>query len=355
MAKATASHRSRGKTAPDSNAIGLRHIAEELKVSISLVSKVLNGRLGTSGASEEMICAIRKKAESLHYRKNRQAEALRTGQQNVIAVCIHRQGESGSGIAEDMVSGIAREAAIHQQRLILQYYQTPDEFRAFAPELHRNAADGVIVAGYQHPELIDELAAMQERGLPVITIHDQPMSASFPNVGMDQQEVGRHGTLHLIEQGCRRIAHVVGGHDSVAQARHQGYRRALRDAGLAYHAELLMHVGNFGYESGQEAINRLLEAGAKFDGIVGQSDHHAAAALNGLISRGVSVPQQVKLIGVDDAAFCRFVIVPLSSVSQEFHARGRLAMQMLAPGAKRAALKAMNVTPVVRARESSAI
>ena len=78
--------------------VGLRRIAEELNVSVSLVSKVLSGRLGTSGAHADKIRAIHAKARELDYRKNHLAEALRTGRQNVLAVCVHRHGVEGSGI-----------------------------------------------------------------------------------------------------------------------------------------------------------------------------------------------------------------------------------------------------------------
>src|SRR5689334_5501794 len=90
---------------------GLRRIAEELGISVSLVSKVLSGRMGTSTATPEMVKAIQQKAEELHYRKNRAAEALVTGRQNVIAVCLHHHGVEGSTIVDEMVNGIAAEAA----------------------------------------------------------------------------------------------------------------------------------------------------------------------------------------------------------------------------------------------------
>src|SRR5690606_31522393 len=96
--------------------VGLRDIAEELNVSVSLVSKVLSGRLGTSGANIKKIRAIRAKARELGYQKNLLAEALRTGRQNVLALFLHRHGEPGSGIVDETINGVAEEAARSQQR-----------------------------------------------------------------------------------------------------------------------------------------------------------------------------------------------------------------------------------------------
>ncbi len=147
-------------------AVGLRRIAEDLGISVSLASKVLSGKLGTTGAQESTIRAIHEKARELNYRKNQLAAAFRTGRQHVIAVCVHRHGAEGSEIVEEMVAGIAAEAAEFHQRLMILYYQTPEEFHAFVPEVHCNAVDGVIMGGLPHTELLGDLTEMRERGLP---------------------------------------------------------------------------------------------------------------------------------------------------------------------------------------------
>jgi LacI family transcriptional regulator len=255
--------------------VSLRQIADEVGVSVSLVSKVLSGRMGNTGAQAAKVAAIHKTAAELGYRKNLLAHALRTGRQNVLAVCVHRHGEPGSGIVEEMVAGIAAEAVTHRQRLLLHYYETAEEFRKFAPELQRNAADGVIMGGLGHPELIRDLDSVHDRSLPIVTIHDEQLAPSFPNVGMDQVEVARLATRHLIEQGCRRIVHF-----KVTEPRYEGYRRALKEAGIALDSALVIECELYSYTAGVSATRKLLESGAEFDGIVGCSDHHCAAALN---------------------------------------------------------------------------
>jgi len=347
--------------------VGLRDIAKDLNISVSLVSKVLSGRMGNSGAAAGMVRAIQEKAQELQYQKNRQAEALSTGRQNAIAVCIHRHGEAGSAIVEEMVEGIAQEAAVHQQRLVIQYYTTLPQFRAFAPELHRNLVDGVIMGGIGHPELIEDLNAMDQRGLPAVTILDKKLGAGFANVGMDQVEVSRRATAQLIAQGCRRIAHFgelvkapVGTNGftpaaswNLGQSRREGYALALQEAGLEYHPELVVAVSDFSYAAGLEGTTVLLDKDLPFDGIVGQSDHHVAAALNLLVTRGWKVPQQVKLIGIDNAPFCLYAIVPLSSVSQEFESRGRHAVRLLMDKLNGGIISSIQVEPTVHVRLSS--
>jgi LacI family transcriptional regulator len=223
--------------------------------------------------------------------------------------------------------------------------------------VHRNAVDGVIMGGLGHPELLDDLNKMDKRGLPVVTLHDKQLDPAFANVGMDQVEVGRRATAHLIERGCRHIAHFGRNSTiySTEQARYEGYCLALREAGLAYRAELVIGSGDYSYEAGLEAVQKLIESGVVFDGIVGRSDHHCAAALNVLVARGRQVPQQVKLIGIDNAPFCQYATVPLSSVSQEFLSRGRQALRLLMQQLREQNVTSVQVDPVVYARTSSAL
>ncbi len=344
--------------------VGLRDIAEELNVSVSLVSKVLSGRLGTSGANIKKIRAIRAKARELGYQKNLLAEALRTGRQNVLALFLHRHGEPGSGIVDETINGVAEEAARSQQRLAIHYYESAEEFRHFASRMHRNVVDGVIVAGVPHAEIAADLAEMHTRGIPVVTIHDAQIDPQLPNVGMDQREVTRQATLHLIDRGCRRIAHLrITGTASLGASRFEGYRSALIERGLPVRQELVIDVRHFNYEAGQAAVKRLLEGGpAKhgtgelpFDGLVCQADTQGVAAINELVLRGVRVPEQVKVIGVDNAPFCRYAIVPLSSVSQEFNVRGQRAAQLLMDCLHDRPVESVQIAPVVSPRASTAV
>lgn len=335
--------------------VGLRDIAEELNVSVSLVSKVLSGRLGTSGANAKKMAAIKDKAREMGYQKNLLAEALRTGRQNVLALFLHRHGEPGSAILDEVIVGIAEEAARADQRLLIHYYETSEEFRAFVPRIHRNVVDGVIVGGVPHADIVTELKAMHARSIPIVTIHDEELDPLFPNVGLSQCEVTRIATLHLIDQGCQAIAHfrVVDGVTSLPANRYMGYRSALEERGLPYRPELVVDVLDFAYDTGLDAVQRLLREGRKFDGVVGQSDQHGLATTNYLLSKGIRVPHQVKVTGVDNAPFCRYGVVQLSSVSQEYRVRGKRAARLLVRKLNGDTVRSLQVLPILSVRESS--
>lgn len=337
--------------------VSLRNIAEELQVSVSLVSKVLSGRLGTSGANEAKIKAIHDKARELNYRKNLLAEALRTGRQNTLAVYVHRHGEPSSGIVEELIAGIAEEATRLDQRLIIHYYQTSEGFRTFLPRVHRSAVDGVIVAGLPHRELVADLQELHEQGIAVVTVHDRELDPLLPNVGTDQHEVTRQATLHLIDAGCVRLAHFrVRQNADVTQLpelRYQGFVSALEERGIPLNPELVPDAADFSHVSGTASTRKLLEQNIAFDGIVCQSDAQAMGAVNTLVLAGRRIPQEIKVIGVDDSPFCPLAIVPLSTVSQEFRDRGCRAVRMLSRTLQGQVVRSANVSPVVKARGST--
>jgi len=337
--------------------VGLRAIADDLGLSISFVSKVLSGRLGTSGVNAERARQIHAKARELNYRKNMLAEALRTGRQNVFAVMIHRHGGPGSAIVDEMLGGVSEAAAAIGQRLLIHYYEDRKGFQEFLPLIHQNSADGLIVAGIPHQDNVDDLAELDQLGIPIVTLHDQEFSPRFANVGMDQAKVSWMATKHLIDRGCRQIAHfrVQNPSAGLPVFRFEGYRQALKEHGLEINPKRIIPVPDFAYEGGEKAIVELMASGVPFDAIVCQSDQQAIAAINHLINTDLRVPQHVKVIGVDNAPFCRFAVVPLTSVSQQFRERGRQSVQMLAGLLNGQPASSCQVDPVVWERASTAV
>jgi DNA-binding LacI/PurR family transcriptional regulator len=328
----------------------LADIARELNVSSSLVSKVLNGRLGTTRVSAKTVRAIHARARNLNYQRNASAAALAMGKQNVIGVFIHRVGVAGSGIVDAMVQGVAEEAARHHLRLVVNFFNFKEEFIDQRHALQRGVMDGVIIAGMNHPDLIESLNEVQDNGLPVVTLHDNQLSPQFSNIGCSQLDVGRLATSHLISRGCRRIAHIT-----KMEARYFGYKAALADAGIAFDPELVYEVGDFEFKGAQAALARFRSRGIAFDGFFAQSDQQAAGFMNDVVRRGGRVPQDVKVIGVDNSPYTEFTIIPLSSISQQEEERGRRAVRILLEQTADRDLppRAEWIAPVLHAREST--
>jgi LacI family transcriptional regulator len=146
------------------------------------------------------------------------------------------------------------------------------------------------------------------------------------------------------------IAHIVD-----IDERYEGYCLALRNLHVPLMKELVYREGGpeFSYERGVRAARYLLESKIEFDGVVAQSDEEALGIMNVLMDRGIRVPQGVRLIGMDNAPYCCFSQVPLSSVSQSSTERGRVAFNMLMALIEGDSVQSVTIPPQLFVRESS--
>lgn len=325
-------------------------IAKKLDISVSLVSKALNGRLGTTGARPELIAEIQRTASEMNYQKNASALALKQGRHNAVGVFIHQFGRPGSGNMDSLLQGLSAKAKEDGQRFILDFFEEAKEFLAFRGMMRKSVMDGVLMGGLPHEELIGVLLELQESGLPIVTILDKEISPLLPNVSFDQVGAGRMATGHLIEQGCRNIVHIVD-----FEERYNGYCAALHENRIPLREELVYREegAEFSYGRGIRAARFLLESGVEFDGVVAQSDEEALAVMNVLMDSGIRIPEEVRLIGLDNAPYCEFARVPLSSISQSGVERGRAAFEMLMALINGQSVESTTVAPKLFIRKST--
>ncbi len=329
----------------------LSDVARELDVSVSLVSKVLNDRLGTTGVRPDLLEKIRTTAAKMGYRKNFSAISLLSRRQNTIAIFVHSHGAQGSGLVEKLLDGISQATSAASQRISLEFFLDADEFRSKSQGLHSGQVDGLIVTGVSHPELYKDFLAIQKTEVPIVTVYNEPIHKNLVNIGVHHADLSDAATTHLIERGCRRILHL-----SVLEAREEGYRRALRRAGIPVRRELIQKLTapeGFRSASARESMRAVIAKGIAFDGLSAQSDTQAAAAINELVLQGIRVPEEVKVAGIDNAPFTDFYVVPITSVSQLFVERGRRAVSLLNRLVQGESAGSISLKPDLRIRASS--
>jgi LacI family transcriptional regulator len=328
----------------------LKDIADHCDLSVSLVSKVLNNRMGTSSAKPEVVQTIHRVAQELGYRKNQSAAALRSGRHDVIGVFMHHFGRPGTGLAESMLQGISNTCGQNHQRQTLTFYREAAEFRAAAWAYHAGTMDGVIVSGLPHGELFEDLKQMHQGGFPMVTIHPDPvLGDDVPNVGISEASLTRMATEHLLAKGCRNLVQL-----ETMNTRTPGFVQAMRDAGQVVTDAQIIQCG-FSHDAGQKVIAQLIDRNIAFDGIVAQCDEHASGALAALLARGVRVPQDVRIIGIDNSPYCQYLPVQLSSICQQPFERGQMAVTLLNDLiAGKTSITSQNFKPLLYARASTA-
>jgi LacI family transcriptional regulator len=138
-------------------------------------------------------------------------------------------------------------------------------------------------------------------------------------------------TRHLIELGHRRIVHILGPREHAdARERKEGYRRALKEAGIPYDPALVVQ-GDFSEAGGLKALSQLMESRVDFSAIFAANDQTAYGAALGLYRRNLRVPDDVAVVGFDDLAGSQYSIPPLTTIRQPVYQLGELgALAVLA-------------------------
>jgi LacI family transcriptional regulator len=198
---------------------------------------------------------------------------------------------------------------------------------------------------------------VQGRGIPLVFFDRTPPSEPVNSVVLNDQEGGLQATRHLIEQGCRRIAHLAGPqHLNIYKHRRQGYLDALASKGIAANEELIVY-SDMSQEDGAEAARKLLALPNPIDAIFAAGDSAILGALQVIKSRGIRVPHDIALAGFSNEGFTAITEPRLTSVDQRCEEMGqaavRLFLELTAAPAMPFAQRQVVLQPELFVRESS--
>lgn len=326
-------------------------VARRAGVSVGTASLALNGSKRCAAAT---VARVEAAAAELRYLPNHAAKSLRRQTSESIALVIPDIGNPVYVAMAKAVQRVAKERRYHLS-LISTDGLAPEEVHALQT-LARRQVDGLIMCSLRvTPELV---AALEAAPGPICVIGQLPEAASVDNVRVDSESGAVLAVEHLLAQGRRRVAFVNGTANTVpALARERGYRRALAGQGMTFDASLVAHA-DFSVAAGRAAIDALLSRRAEFDAVFCANDVIAIGALKSLRERGLTVPRDVAVVGMDDIEECSICTPTLTSVSLRAEERGRIATEFLldrlaAPGPLPP--QKMTVAPRLVVRESSAM
>ncbi len=174
-----------------------------------------------------------------------------------------------------------------------------------------------------------EIAALARMRLPLVVI--DPMNVptrDMVSVGSTNFRGGQAAARHLVELGHRRIAY-LGGRASAecSQARLGGFRSALEEAGVSLPEEYVHHTEDFHYEDGLQGAPQLLSLAQRPSAIFAASDELARGVIEAALSVGLSVPDDLSIVGFDDTEIARIASPPLTTVRQPLQEMGAVALR----------------------------
>ncbi len=301
----------------------MKDIAKDLGVSLMTVSKALRNH---SDISEETRNRVFKRAQKVGYQPNWIARSLVTRRTYMVGLII-------PDLMHSFFAEVAKGVAKKLEPLGYQIVIFDSEENAEAEErqidllLARNL-DGLIIASAQANGRTAVFQTLRNSKLPYVLIDRMPASMDAHYVGVKDDDIGVIATEHLIEQGCRRIAHIRGPAISTGTGRLRGYRRTLAKHGLKALAGYVVN-GLHGDTTGYQAMRNLLGLTPPPDGVFCYNDPVAAGAIKAVLETGLRVPDDVAIIGAGNVHYSDLLRIPLSTVDQSSLAIGETAAEVL--------------------------
>ncbi|HEY2948670.1 MAG TPA: LacI family DNA-binding transcriptional regulator [Micromonosporaceae bacterium] len=307
-------------------------VAARAGVGRGTVSRVVNGSPQVSPEARE---AVQKAIGELGYVPNRAARALVTQRTDSVALVVSESEDRffGEPFFAPIVRGISSGLLDTPLQLWLSWAESPAERERVEHHLTNQHVDGVLLISLHDEDPLPTL--LEERGLPTVLggrparmLRSDARPAYF--VDVDNAGGARQAVEHLLSRGRTAVGTIAGPQDmGVGVARLTGYREAIAGSGRRVDEDLIAY-GDFSEASGATAMHRLLKERPDLDAVFVASDLMAAGALRVLRELGRRVPEDVAVVGFEDAPVAQQTDPPLTTVHQDVEEMGRQMALLLA-------------------------
>ena len=304
-------------------AVTLQDIANDLHVSVVTVSKALRNQGKISAATRKRVL---QRAKQLGYQTNWIARSLVTRRTYTVGLLLP---DFTHPFFAEIAKAVAQTIRPHGYHLIVSYFEEdPSLEENEANSLLARQVDGLILASAQSSARLGLFESIRRRKIPFVLI-DRPIAgaqASF--VGVNNEEIGKLATSHLVAQGCRRIAHLRGPALGIAAARLAGYRRALEKWKLTVPSGYVVEASNKD-STGYKAMRKLLRSHPFPDGVFCYNDPVAIGAMNAILEAGLDIPGDIAVVGAGNVHYSDVLAVPLTTVDQKTFQIGGQSAELL--------------------------
>lgn len=297
----------------------IRDVAREANVSYQTVSRVLNNHPKVATATRERVLLVMKQ---LGFQRNLAAQMLTTQRsQTIEIITVDGKFPFVVPILNATQGGyftIYSECTAHM---------LPQVFDMAAARM----VEGIFLYAPRLRVSDDELLEMSH-GIPLVRRDYFIDSRKISWVGFDQVRAARLAVEHLLELGHREIVEITGLLKAInPSVRHEAIQKTLLDNGL----ELVMSVsGDYtttkgSMKSGYEGMSQLLESGAAFTAVIVANDSMAIGAMHAIREYGLQIPDDISIVGFDNAPHAQYLAPPLTTVHFDFEMQNRLVFQFL--------------------------
>lgn len=307
--------------------VTIADIARALNITAATVSRALNNHPGIKEATKQK---VKEKALQLNYQPNKIASSLRLGKSNIIGVIIPSAEISFFG---SVVHGIEKIANENNYNVLI--YQTNESFeyeKKGVQTFLQSQVDGVLASISKETINLDHYSEIKKRGVPLILFDRANDQLGVSSVVVNDYLGAFEATKHLIQQGCKRIAHIGGQqHVNIFNQRLKGYIDALNVHRIRVNDDLIVY-GKVSIESGRDCMTKLLSLSKPPDAVFAVEDFTALGAVQAIKAKSLRIPEDIAIIGFANEAFGEFITPSLSTVNQQTVKMGEEAAKIFFEG-----------------------
>lgn len=320
----------------------IKDVAEKAGVTVTTVSRVLNNRGYISQATREKVYSVMKE---MQYQPNEIARSLSRKKSMVLGLII-------PSIAHPFFAELTNYIELHASSLgykILVCNSRMDRHKEkeYIEMLRSNRVDGIIMGS--HTLDVEEYLSLKQ---PIVTFDRRIANNAY--VSSDNYRGGVLAAELLLSKGCQTIAHICGNLnlDLFSNQRSEGFLDALRSRGIE---PIVMELGRDVFDSSEytKLLRALLDQYPEFDGLFASGDMIAVNAVKELLSLGIRIPDQVKVIGYDDIQFASLIHPSLTTIRQPLEEMAELAVDLIDKMANGEQVSIENVLPVTLIERNS--
>jgi LacI family transcriptional regulator len=297
----------------------IRDVARHAGVSVATVSKVLNNRYGVAAST---YAHVQKVIAELGYEASLVAQSLRNHQTNVVGILVADLEPFSTELlkgAADAIRGTGFELVIYSAGGRTGDHEGWE--RRYLSRLSGTLIDGAVLVT---PTIVEV-----DYGAPFVAVDPHTGTSQMPTIDADNLRGAHLATEHLIELGHRRIAMLTGRHDLQSSLlREQGYRQAMRKAGLDID-EGLVQPGEYDFDPSRDSARQMLSLPEPPTAIFAANDISAIASMTVAAELGVRVPQDLSVVGFDNIPESALSVPALTTVEQPIRLMGQRAVEML--------------------------
>jgi LacI family transcriptional regulator len=306
--------------------LNIDKVAKLAHVSRSVVSRVINNHPNVSDEARKRVMEV---VEKYNYKPNAVARSLATKSTRQINVLTSRFGDEslGNGYWTLLYLGIFEECVKHGYYVRLSFYSPSIRNEMSGLILNEDQLDGLICLNEEVTDLA--LDMLEGKEIPIVLVGHNPKFPEISSVDVDNYAGAMLATSHLLSLGHQTIGAMFGNQNNEeTEHRMRGFQDALKREGLTADRSLVS-VKSYSQHDGYETVKRWIGNHTGLSAIFCASDTLAMGALLALDEKDIRVPEEFSIVGFDGLPFSRYLVPPLTTVSQPTQEKGKQAAKML--------------------------